>query len=75
MVGGISWNLGGIDYIELKPEFQSSGFFRKIVMDNAEDGVVTFVTASDGLTSKLTSYGDVSYDPNTDITSVRVSSK
>jgi len=73
MVGGISWNLGGIDYIELKPEFRSSGVLRKIVMDNVEDGVVKFVTASEELTAKLSSYGEVSYDPKTDITSVRIS--
>ena len=72
MVGGISWNLGGIDYIELKPEYQSSGTFRKIVMDNVENGIVKFVTASDELTAKLANYGDVVYDPKTDITTVRV---
>lgn len=70
MVGGIHWDLGGIDYIELKPEFQGTGVMRKIVMDNVEDGEVKFVTASQDLTNKLKSYGDVSYDPETDITSV-----
>ena len=56
MVGGISWNLGGIDYIELKPEYQSKGLLRKIIYDNAEDGVVKFVTASDGLSEKMHFY-------------------
>ena len=72
MVGGIHWDLGGIDYIEIKPEFQGKGVLRKIVMDNVENGVVKFVTASEELTSKLKNFGIVNYDPNTDITSVKV---
>ncbi len=72
MVGGIHWDLGGIDYIEFKPEFKGKGVLRKIVMDNVEDGRVKFVTASPDLTSKLKNYGDVTYDPNTDITSVEL---
>lgn len=55
MVGGIHWDLGGIDYIELKPEFQGTGVLRKIVMDNLEDGEVKFVSASPDLTNKLNS--------------------
>ena len=70
MVGGIHWDLGGIDYIELKPEFQGTGVLRKIVMDNVEDGEVKFVSASPDLTNKINNYGDVSYNPETDITSV-----
>jgi hypothetical protein len=70
MVGGIHWDLGGIDYIEFKPEFQGKGVLRKVVMDNIADGAVKFVSASPDLTKKLENYGDVTYDPNTDITSV-----
>lgn len=72
MIGGIHWDLGGIDYIEIKPEFQGKGVLRKIVMDNVEDGKVKFVTASPDLTDKLKNYGDVSYDPETDITTLEV---
>jgi len=70
MVGGIHWDLGGIDYIEFKPEFQGTGILRKIVFDNLENGEVKFVSASLDLTNKLNNYGDVSYNPETDITSV-----
>ncbi len=70
MVGGIHWDLGGIDYIEFKPAFQGTGVLRKVVMDNIADGAVKFVSASPDLTKKLENYGDVTYDPNTDITSV-----
>ena len=70
MVGGIHWDLGGIDYIELKPKFHGTGVLRKVVMDNIEDGEVKFVSASLDLTNKLNNYGDVSYDPETDITSI-----
>jgi hypothetical protein len=72
MVGGIHWDLGGIDYVELKPEFQGTGVLRKIVMDNVEDGEVKFVSASLDLTNKLNNYGEVSYDADTDITKVKV---
>lgn len=72
MVGGIHWDLGGIDYIELKPEFQGTGALRKIVYDNIQDGKVNFVTASDDLIKKLMNYGKVSYDPYTDIHTVHI---
>jgi hypothetical protein len=72
MVGGIHWDLGGIDYIEFKPEFQGKGVLRKVVMDNIADGAVKFVSASPDLTKKLENYGDVSYNPETDITSVNI---
>mgnify|MGYP000857970469 CR=1 FL=1 len=72
MVGGIHWDLGGIDFIEFKPEFQGKGFLRKVVMDNTENGVVKFVSVSPDLTKKLKNYGDVSYIPDTDITSVTI---
>jgi|GEM_PF-4185603 len=72
MVGGIHWDLGGIDYIELKPEFRGKGFLKMIVKDNVEDGFVKFVTASDELVDKLKNYGEVSYDADTDITSVKI---
>ena len=72
MVGGIHWDLGGIDFIEFKPEFQGKGFLRKVVMDNTENGVVKFVSASPDLSKKLNNYGDVSYNPDTDITSVTI---
>jgi hypothetical protein len=72
MVGGIHWDLGGIDYIEFKPAFQGTGVLRKIVFNNLEDGEVKFVSASPDLTKKLENYGDVTYDPNTDITTLEV---
>ena len=72
MVGGIHWDMCGIDYIEFKPAFQGKGLLKKIVMDNVEDGIIKFVTASPDLTDKLKNYGDVSYNPETDITSVKV---
>lgn len=72
MVGGIHWDLGGIDYIEIKPEFKGKGVLRKIVMDNIEDGKVKFVTASPDLISKLTNYGSVSHNDETDITTVNI---
>ena len=49
---------------------QGTGVLRKIVFDNLEDGKVKFVSASPDLTNKLNSYGDISYDANTDITSL-----
>jgi hypothetical protein len=72
MVGGIHWDLGGIDYVEFKPAYQGTGVLRKIVMDNVEDGEVKFVSASLDLTNKLNNYGEVSYDADTDITKVKV---
>jgi hypothetical protein len=72
MVGGIHWDLGGIDYIEFKPAYQGTGVLRKIVMDNVEDGEVKFVSASLDLTNKLNNYGEVCYDADTDITKVKV---
>ena len=72
MVGGIHWDLGGIDYIEIKPEFQGKGVLRKIVMDNVEVGKVKFVTASEDLRKKLKNYGTISYDSNTDITTLKI---
>jgi hypothetical protein len=72
MVGGIHWDLGGIDYIEIKPEFQGKGVLRKIVMDNVEVGEVKFITASEDLRKKLKNYGTISYDSNTDITTLKI---
>ena len=72
MVGGIHWDLGGIDYLEIKPAFQGTGVLRKVVFDNIVDGEVKFVSASAELTKKLSSYGDVSYDDDTGITTVKV---
>ena len=72
MVGGIHWDLGGIDFIEFKPEFQGKGFLRKVVMDNAENGVVKFVSASPELTKKLANFGIINYNQDTDITSVTI---
>jgi hypothetical protein len=72
MVGGIHWDLGGIDYIEFKPEFKGKGTLRKVVMDNMENGDVKFVSASPELTSKLKNYGSVSHNNETDITTVNI---
>jgi len=71
MVGGIHWDLGGIDYIEFKPEFKGKGTLRKVVLDNIENGEVKFVSASDELKSKLANYGTVNFEPGTDITTVK----
>ena len=72
MVGGIHWDLGGIDYIEFKPEFKGKGTLRKVVMDNMENGDVKFVSASPDLTSKLKNYGSVKHSEETDITTVTI---
>ena len=72
MIGGIHWDLGGIDYIEFKPEYKDKGFLKQVVQDNIEDGKVRFVSASPDLTNKLRNFGDVSYDPETDITTVSI---
>ena len=69
MIGGISWNLGGIDYLEFIPKYKNKGYLKYIVYDNAdENNEVKFVTASDELIQKLNNYGTISYDQNTDIT-------
>ena len=69
--GGISWNLGGIDYIEFLPKYKDKGYLKYLVYDNMDkNGEVKFVTASDELTKKLSNYGNIDYDQNTDITSV-----
>jgi hypothetical protein len=70
MIGGIHWGLGGVDYIEFKPEYKSKGYLKQVVQDNIEDGKVRFVSASPDLTNKLKNYGDISYDPETDITTL-----
>ncbi len=70
MIGGISWNLGGIDYIEFLPKYKNKGYLKHVVNDNIENGVVKFVSASDELQSKLKNYGELSYDESTDITTV-----
>ena len=75
MIGGIHWDLGGIDYIEFKPEYKDKGFLKQVVQDNIEDGKVRFVSASPDLTSKLRNFGDVSYDPETDITTLNILKK
>jgi len=76
MVGGIHIDkmsgVWGIDYLEIKPEFQNKGTLRKIIYDQADDGVVKFISASDELQQKLTTYGEVTTDPNTDITTLTI---
>ena len=72
MIGGIHWDLGGIDFIEFKLKFQGKGYLRKVVMDNTENGVVKFVSASQELTKKLANFGNINYNPNTDITCVNI---
>jgi hypothetical protein len=69
-IGGISWNLGGIDYIIFLPEFKNKGYLKYIVHDNIENGRTDFVSASNDLEKKLSNYGDVYRNPNNDITSV-----
>jgi hypothetical protein len=75
MIGGIHWDLGGIDYIEFKPEYKDKGFLKQVVQDNIEYGKVRFVSASPDLTNKLRNFGDVSYDPETDITTLNILKK
>lgn len=72
MIGGISWNLGGIDYLDFLPKYLNKGFLKYIVYDNVENNKVKFVTASTELIQKLSNYGVVSYDENTDITTVNI---
>lgn len=72
MIGGINWNLGGIDYIEFLPKYKNKGYLKHVVKDNIENGVVKFVSASDELKDKLKNYGEVSYDEPTDITTVKI---
>ena len=75
MIGGISWNLGGIDYIQFLPEYKGKGYLKYIVKDNIEGGKVKFVSASPELTGKLKNYGVVTYDYDTDITTVHISNE
>lgn len=70
MIGGISWNLGGIDYLEFLPEYKNKGFLKYVVYDNIDNGIVKFVSASDELKDKLSNYGDIKYDENNDTTTV-----
>jgi hypothetical protein len=72
MVGGIHYDLGGIDFIEFKPEFKGKGTLRKVVMDNIENGDVKFVSASPDLISKLKNYGSVTHNEETDITTITI---
>jgi hypothetical protein len=76
MVGGIHIDkmsgVWGIDYIEIKPEYRNKGILRKIIYDQAENGVVNFISASPELQQKLTTYGDVTTDPETDITTLNI---
>ena len=73
MVGGIHWDMGGIDYLELKKEFKHKGILRKIVCSNVEDdNTVKFVSASDELVNKLSTYGTVSYTESNDMHTVTV---
>jgi hypothetical protein len=67
--------LGGIDYIGFKPEYKDKGFLKHVVQDNTDNGKVRFVSASPDLTSKLKNYGDISYDPETDITTLNILKK
>jgi hypothetical protein len=72
MIDGIHWDLGGIDYIEFKPEYKDKGFLKQVVQDNIEDGKVRIVSASPDLINKLKNYGEISYDTETDITTVSI---
>lgn len=74
LVGGIHYSkmsgIWGIDYIEIKPEFRNQGILRKIIYDQAENGVVNFISANPELQQKLTTYGQVTTNPETDITTL-----
>lgn len=73
MIGGISWNLGGIDYLEFLPKYRNKGYLKHLVYDNVdENGEVKFVTASDELVKKLSNYGDIEYDKNNDIVTLTI---
>jgi hypothetical protein len=73
MIGGISWNLGGIDYIQFLPKYKNKGLLKQVVFDNIdENGVVKFVSTSPELTEKLKNYGTVTYNEDNDITTLHV---
>ena len=75
MVGGLHWEkmpIWGIDYIEFKPEYQGKGYLGKVIQDNAENGMLHFISASDELQNKLKKYGTVTYDRGYDITTVHL---
>jgi hypothetical protein len=48
---------------------------KQLVQDNIEDGKVIFVLESPELTCKLKNYGDISYDTETDITTLNILKK
>ena len=72
MIGGIHYGMGGIDYIEFKPEFIGKGYLKTIIYDNVDNGKVNFVSASPDLIKKLKNYGTISYNENNDITTLHV---
>ena len=72
MIGGIHYGMGGIDYIEFKPEFIGKGYLKTIIYDNVDNGKVNFVSASPDLIKKLKNYGTLSYNENNDITTLHV---
>jgi hypothetical protein len=72
MIGGVNYGMGGIDYIEIKPEFTGKGYLKTIVYDNVDNGKVNFVSASPDLIKKLKNYGTLSYNENNDITTLHV---
>jgi hypothetical protein len=73
MIGGISWNLGGIDYIQFLPKYKNKGLLKQVVFDNIdENGIVKFVSTSPELTEKLKNYGTVTYNEDNDITTLHV---
>ena len=72
LIGGIHYGMGGIDYIEFKPEFIGKGYLKTIIYDNVDNGKVNFVSASPDLIKKLKNYGTLSYNENNDITTLHV---
>jgi hypothetical protein len=72
MIGGIHYGMGGIDYIEFKPEFIGKGYLKTIIYDNVDNGKVNFVSASPDLIKKLKNYGTLIYNEDNDITTLHV---
>ena len=72
LIGGIHYGMGGIDYIEFKPEFIGKGYLKTIIYDNVDNGKVNFVSASPDLIKKLKNYGTLIYNEDNDITTLHV---
>jgi hypothetical protein len=68
MIGGCSYNLGGIDYIEFKEEFKKKGYLRVFLKWQLEDNQCKFVSCSETLHKRFLKYGKYEYNEDNDIT-------